>query len=237
MGRLIIIRGDLWLLKKVNKTEVKLKKKFKTSIIPYLPSEVSISDLCVQNGKLLSDKEIQDLKLSVKNDGRYSKSESNTKYTIIVQGGKYFAVYIGKKKLGEGSRARVKLVQNLDTGKWFALKIQSPNFHEPLISAKHELEQLTIAKQVIHAGSKPVAFERYSKSKKCNLHYMLINLGKGNDLFDFVMEKDVDNISCVTWFNIAQKVLEAAKQLHEKNILHQLAFVIIFRDCIQLRYI
>lgn len=97
-----------------------------------------------KDGRLLSAEDVDTVKayLGEEPDGRYSKKEFvnpqtgepllSKQYGIIKNNGSYYAVYLGSKHdneeriLGRGGYGKVKLAQNIETGEWFALKVQKP---------------------------------------------------------------------------------------------------------------
>jgi serine/threonine protein kinase len=87
---------------------------------PFLPSNVNPTDLR-DNGFILSDEEIERLKLLHKNSPNGSYPE--TPYEIIKIDGQIYAVY--RDAIAEGNYGQINPLQNLTTGKWYVLKTQN----------------------------------------------------------------------------------------------------------------
>lgn len=93
--------------------------------IPHTPPKVDLNDLD-ENGMLLPPAEVARIMSLHLPDGHHHKSETNCKYSLFVKDGECYAIYYGMKHnhhLGAGAFGKVKLAQNILTGKWAAEKI------------------------------------------------------------------------------------------------------------------
>lgn len=88
---------------------------------------------------------------------RYSKKELGLPRGIIIQDGVLYAVY---KELGRGGFGKVKLAQNLETGEWFALKVQREERAETIIKNREKNKKL---------NEKITGLKRESKEKNKDL--------------------------------------------------------------------
>jgi serine/threonine protein kinase len=194
-------------------------------------------DIC-SNGKLLSDAEILRLKKLMRElpNGRYTKSAVKSPYPIVKLGKRYLAVYKGLKsrdELGAGSEGYVKLVQDLDTGDFLAIKAKPYSASFTDRDSQHEIAVLTAVNAVVlDDAGKPVVYDwspqleknyqRRSKSRKMN--HTLLELAKGTSLekyLDFVSEglmKPVPIVKCVKLMLDTLTKVEALYR--EKGILH-----------------
>jgi len=174
--------------------------------LPHIPLQVDLADL-QSNGKFLTNEEILSVKTLLKNlpDGRYHKADVKQKFGIIKSNHCYYAVYKGEKyhkELGVGSFAKVKLVQSLEDGSWFKLKIQKGRFE--LLRWEHRF--LTMLKVV-----KDSIFIRGTKQ------HLLVPYAKGQDLW---------NVLTVFPEMTPLRVLDILIQCFQKiKMINQLGFI------------
>lgn len=198
--------------------------------IPHIPPQVEPADL-QSNGMLFTREEIEQIRDVISGDGRYRLvplKDANgrawytkLRYAIIAISGECFAVYSGKTPLGEGGYGKVKLAQNLQTGKWHALKVQAITEQERahIESERHLLEKLELN---VEAGAEhqTVIMERRSVRKKRQQHYMLMKYFRGEALFDLAVN-DALQLSPARWIKLILNLLHHVKSIHEKNVLHR----------------
>ncbi|OGT61378.1 MAG: hypothetical protein A3F14_00615 [Gammaproteobacteria bacterium RIFCSPHIGHO2_12_FULL_43_28] len=193
--------------------------------IPRLPKQINSEDLSKENMKLFSEQMLtcikyccRDLKDGIYRYIYYTKDDyDRLNYAVIKHGEDYYAIYRGikhKKELGKGGFGAVKLVQNLETGDWYALKVQKIND-----GIENEVYHLNGVNQLVLNGDKKYfSFEKYADSKKREQHYMLMKLG-GEDLCNF-------NDTAITfpprlWLEIALNAAQEIAALHARNVLHR----------------
>lgn len=189
---------------------------------------IDLRDLDQSNGKLFSEGEIASIKMDERwqQDGRYKKSETGYRYPIIVQGGKYYAVYRGKKtnqQLGEGSYGYVKLVQDLDSGQFYALKSQRLTGKENRV--RREVQNLEMLKlSPLDANGKAVAYDWNQSAAEGSadtlvMKHFLMNLVHGDSL-DKLIERE-NPLPLVIYLKIVIRLLQQAEILFSQhNMLH-----------------
>lgn len=199
--------------------------KIEVNSIPYIPSQVDLADLQA-NWKLLNDSEIKQLKdeHQTLEDNRYPKKDLNLKYGVIQLQNRYFAIYKGKRHntqehkytLGEGNpkfKVNVKVVQDLDSGQFYALKTHQVT--DPGIEIeKSEYKNLASIKQAIGFVL------RNSPSKKYHQQNMIMELAPGQEFFDYVSDTSSTDMQQLKWIKLAIGLLEGAKKIHENKLLH-----------------
>lgn len=187
----------------------------------FIPPLVNI-DLLHENGKLFDDATIAYLKDYFKEHpyDRYSKllgKHSNHRYGIIKNEAGLYAIYrdpINQEQveLSSGGFGAIKLIQHLDSGKWYILKTQKieiPLFNE---TAKNEYQILRKLKQCNES--------RLIRNYKSNL---IIPFIQGCDISDWTHS---DSYSSQSWppvlcFDIMNQILLKIQELHQLNILHR----------------
>lgn len=166
--------------------------------IPYLHPNVSISHL-YENSKLFTDEEIKFIfnffeknpelyrvKIATQNGNFYNV----LKLSLKNQNFALYAIYLGakhQKHLGNGYYGKVKLMQNLETGEWQALKIQKKLSMTEKFSLLQN-ETMALEKQEKYLGSRSRDlynnFPETEKTKKnSENHYQLFNAQ--NNSFNF----------------------------------------------------
>lgn len=192
------------------------------SMIPFIPNQVA-PDQIGSNGKLLTDKEINSLKLTFNANGRYSKVETGLSYSIYVQNGSYYAIYLGArhkafgefgKALGIGTYGKVKLAQNLDTGEWCVLKLQHAESN-----TADELSALFKSSQLcVDSDGQPVAFDRLVLSGRVRKNFFL-KYAAGTELYSLLTFNA--DFSSRFWLEICLQSAKALDALHAQGILHR----------------
>ena len=161
--------------------------------IRFIPKQIDPYDLH-GNGKLYSETMIETIcNASLKNGYvRFldpDDKEIKLKFAVIKMDDDYYAIYKGNKSLGSGAYGRVKLVQNLKTGMWLALKIQPIDSLIMSTNKKKSIELQSLKKMdaIVRTGPKqqPVHFERYSESKLTTQDYLLMHYVSGETLDHF----------------------------------------------------
>ena len=196
-------------------------------IFSYLPPQINRADLQA-NGNILADEEIQLIQKHLVENGRYryvtvDGKKTKLSYAIIVQDGKYIAVYRGNHPIGNGRYGKVKFCWDVLTGDWHALKVQEMDDGKPIDIELHlhELKMLTKTGFVITAGESqtPISFERYSAKKHRRQQYILMKLAKGKDLVNLFTSNPY--MPAVIWLTIFIKTLQAVKELHQRGVIHR----------------
>lgn len=206
--------------------------------IPYLPYQVDTDDVAENNGRLmlLPEKQIRKIKERLDKDTeraswRYRKDDLKklglpARFSIIKLNGKYYALYMGykrRKALGVGTFGAVKLVQDLATGEWAAIKIQSELGAKGRHRAKEEVKNRGEQEfaMLAKAGQAQGAFESISPEKKYQ-YSIVTKLAAGTELFVFCsnLAKSRRDLPTVTWLQIAASLCTNVIKLHEHQLVH-----------------
>ena len=142
---------------------------------------------------------------------KISKRSNNLTYSVIYvkntdeEKNTAFALYRGDsaRVLGEGGFGKVKLCQNIQTGDWMAIKIQSHVMKEP-----SQLENSVLANLQHFAGEA-------TRDKK---YYTIQTLLPGIDLQKYIDQKS--NVTLADRLDIAQKASLLLKEFHT-HYLHR----------------
>jgi serine/threonine protein kinase/phosphatidylserine/phosphatidylglycerophosphate/cardiolipin synthase-like enzyme len=201
---------------------------------PNTPEVVNGSDL-KENGKLLSDANIirvkeffkdnpdvrrigKKAKLKKMSDEEGKVTESTNGFAVLkfenptTKKETLFAVY---NKLGQGGYGKVKRMQNLDTGEWFALKI---------MDIRKEKDALNEIKNLTQAGLTAGSFVRKEKNDKGQLKEQILiamNLATGVDLDVVVKNTENTVYSSNTLLHIAAETAKKLAELHDHQLLHR----------------
>lgn len=197
--------------------------------------------LLKRNGRLLSKKDIAHArnlikKKSKENEGyRLAKRESGLKYTVIrfPNNPHLYAISSSKTarsgKFIAGKSGEFKYMQNLDTGKWFGLKIirmipgvkkGSRSFDNPMSSRLIEREEKILSSLEMDVNKEGISYFREAgiKGKPSDEQYLLgIKLVPGIQLANFLENRQ---LSPYEFCNLAVRSLEALESLHEKGWVH-----------------
>src|SRR3990167_7335522 len=197
-------------------------REIKTTLIPYLHPKVDLSDLH-ENGKLLSDQEIEIIRRIHHDDGRLLKrilqrnpELKGVHFSIQKQDDELYAIYRGKKKdkqLGAGSFGSAKLAQNLNTGQWVVVKIIKAD-KQPSNQDK-DIEIETSALQKVNLFKKN--YKRTNKNSQEQFE-IIMELGIGNNLEK--LSQSPTKLPTQRWIGICIATLRSIKKLHEQGILH-----------------
>lgn len=189
------------------------------------PTKVDVGDL-LEGTFLISEKIRAELiklkesnkelvKISRKEAGKYGIPE--LKFSVVFDdAGVPYALYRGKAKLlGKGGQGRVKIVQNLITGKWMAVKIMS------IVSSSKKTSFLQESEMLAAYGRLRGKAFRPDKMKG----YLFQDIITGEKLFNTIMHTDEKDLSdpnyLKSWLEIAHSTLKELKDLHDTNILHR----------------
>lgn len=189
------------------------------------------------NQKLLSDEQITQLKTALAHeteDRRYSKKYLSSLGIDINRGGilrlwdkssqEYilyatYKTYLGKSIiLGEGAYGRIKLIQNLKTGEFLAIKILRQHIDE-----KENIKHIEYAKQESYylnlfglgenrVISKATFDNEYTKQS------FILKLIPGLPLNTVLLHK---NLTIEERLQISLSILYKVKEIHDKNFLHR----------------
>jgi len=186
--------------------------KYETAATTYLHPKIDLSDI-QDNGKVLSDAEIQKLKTEFKNtDATVVESKD---YECLQEGGKLYAIYKPKDKdktLGQGAYGSLHLMQNLQDGSWHVLKKQK-------IKNKYHARDIQAENNALKENKK-LQFNINLKGKASNWAYTAIKLGKGVELRRGVVINHYRQYPEVRWIDMSISMLESVQDLHRSGFLH-----------------
>lgn len=209
------------------KQELKADEKvnLETSEIPYVHKKVNLADL-EPNGKLLDDKTMKgmvdrckeqkvkdgiiDLSLVFPPDGKNDKD-----IQVIKDGDRYFAIYgatSDDKALGKGAFGEVRLMQDLQTGEWMALKKQKH------LGAGHD----SLVQKENQALEKVGELKYTARIQEPDGIYLLtgMKLAKGVELYEGVI-KPKRKFPTVRWFDMSLSMLLHLDVIHLALLLHR----------------
>lgn len=193
------------------------------------PDKVDPTHVC-SNGKLFEDHEIAIIKQKMQpliDKGHLRQKyirPNGDKYNVVQledpdsKQKKYFALYYGKKAaleqgknysyaLGQGGYGKVKLMQDLDSGKWYAFKLQ-------LKSNASESEA-----DILAAVGKSAGHIVHNKISGGQFDLIGMELLSGKDMHHAL----ISNRSILTadkWMQIGTDTLKAIQDLHNHKYLH-----------------
>ncbi|OGT44478.1 MAG: hypothetical protein A3F42_08495 [Gammaproteobacteria bacterium RIFCSPHIGHO2_12_FULL_37_34] len=186
---------------------------------PYLHPNISLSHL-YENGKLLTDEEIKNTLAFFDNNPELYRVKTGTQngnfYNILKfhhpreNKNHYYAIYFGEKhnkQLGKGAYGKVKLIQNLETSEWFALKIQ-----------KESTAQIPDDEyDILHHLNQTIGLTKRSVGSKT--HQLLgMQLLRGMNLDAFSRTNPILPIS--HWIQMMMNIYNAIHHFHLKKLLH-----------------
>lgn len=206
------------------------------SPIRVIHPKVDFADI-QSNGKLLSDEQIASIKKELHGkNGRFTKKQASSPYPIIVSGNSYFAIYKGvksKRHLGSGAYGYVKLVQDLDSGDFYALKAQSKRVEKHFLQEVDILNRLGLVVKDVNGALVKYDWEpqkkiaRHNKLKRSNMLHVLLRLENGIQLDELIDQHQrrksigVHKPAIVKYLNLMLDILKQIKAMHqEKGILH-----------------
>ena len=209
-------------------------------ILPFLHDKISVAHIQA-NGKLFSDEQIIAIKnlLKDKKDGRYRKAllgSFSSKFGVIKLNNNYYAVYYGEKHgrhVSKSGHVKVKLVQELESGKWYLLKSREYNVRAEINLEKDKLGEISYDKEALEEHYKRMVryhenlaitnqareyvFYRFSKRNTVKF-YLLMDLIPGEDLNEFIKRRP--KLADIRWLEIVLEMLYSTQELHKKNYLH-----------------
>ena len=219
-------------LKTVEKAKVHISVPgIKTQKIDEIPSIVNLADL--RDGKLLSEKTINKIKLAIDSDRIPNTSARLTKEALKKAGissrhevifiknkdGSYrlFAVY-GGKNLGEGQTAVTNIVQDLSTGKYYVAKTREhPRDRSALLKMKKEKDNLALAGELVesldYSAPKLLGTQTFNSPHTV----MLIELAPGQELKHIRAAKPLTDLEYV---KLAIDLAKEIRSLHSKGLIH-----------------
>lgn len=212
--------------KKQNKSRLNPFLKNRRRFLPHLPGNVDIEDL-KENGKLLSDKDYKKAIAWFRANPRRVMLQDKNKYGFNIiklknENGRigYYAIYHGEKKgksLGKGGGGKVKLIQNIKTGKWEALKvINTPEITPAMQTEIDALQKIKNEKSVSRFQGKVLNVNK-------NKLYIGLELASGNTVRNLFVghhqlkeEESQDHL----WPAIVGMSNEL-ELLHKQNVVHR----------------
>ncbi len=198
--------------------------RFPLDEIPFIPAKVDIADVINTGGRLIAQEDVASVKAAIKFlkqglDGRYSKKDLETKFSITKIDGQYYAIYKGakhNKHLGKGGFGTVKLVQNIDDGSWAAIKtIVNSDGKSSKSAVAREISQL---QRVNHFLGNVET--RVSKSKNAEQDIIIMKLAPGVPVNIFIKDKN-RMMAPVKWLDFALGICRSISEIHALGILHR----------------
>lgn len=160
---------------------------------------------------------------------RILKKKFNADYNVVsVRGNNqrhFFAIYKGSregKSLGEGAFGKVKLAQDIETGKWYALKIlnaldQYGEVEKDIVhSAITEKERINTAGDTAYILTR-CNLDTKDSTKLKSQGLIIMDLAHGKRLGDIPHNK----LSSHKWLQLAANSAKALKKLHNKGLYHR----------------
>src|SRR5687768_16035822 len=117
--------------------QTQTESKPSTTPIPYLHKKINLDDLHPPKQLLFTEEELEQLRKDFKTNPYYDKEKD---IEVIKHGDKFYAIYGAHnpdKCLGKGAFGSVRLIQDLETGDWFALKKQE-NADDTLVERENK---------------------------------------------------------------------------------------------------
>jgi serine/threonine protein kinase len=210
--------------------------------LPSLPKKVDINDLNPTNGKLLSEQEIAQakslLQAAIRTNETPRLRARDHRYAVVslidtkTNKRRYYAIYKGEKHdkhLGSGSFGKVKLMQDLDTGEWCAVKLQNLN-NIPLKMVAQEAENLKALDQAKGFMQREEYVDKPHADILKNQSITGMEFINGMDLFDLIEQPLNNNANATTekpaivtayWLDIGYKAIKAIQNLHNTKHLHR----------------
>lgn len=189
--------------------------------LPYLHPKISLAHLH-DNGKLFTDDEINFILAFFRNNSELSRVKTSAQngnfYSIIPfyspKENKvyYCALYLGKKHdkhLGAGAYGKVKLMQDIETGKWLALKIENELKKSDIDFFENEYEILSLFNQTM--GRR----ERLQENSPPQ-YLLAMQLLRGVDLDSFL--RCDPHLPMSVWIQIAINICQAVYEFEYKNL-------------------
>ncbi|MBV8802522.1 MAG: protein kinase, partial [Gammaproteobacteria bacterium] len=215
------------------KSEIEIKKinSLPTRKIPYIPNIVKEDNLQPDTFKLLSEEAIKKIKAQNLPAGKYKKNMKiadadleGVPVSVLVtedletKEKRYFAFNPGAP-LGGGGYGKVRLGQDLDTGKWFAIKLQKES---KVAKKEHEIitkmeSNLTSPVRKKHLKDK----EGKRELEESKQRIMVMEYVPGMSLQEFRFLKKNDKNSESVYINVAEAAIAALNELFKKGILHR----------------
>lgn len=197
--------------------------------MPYLDKKVNINDL-INGEKIISVADIAKAKAHFANNSTKLRfyDRNGRKYMSVIclndpedKTNRLFAIYKGAK-LGSGSYGKVGLMQDIDSGEWFAIKKYK---YDPTLSAEDadgpikatnamdEYENL----RLLHQSQG--ATELICKDNKHHQYLVSLSYAPGISLREYINSRP--DITPLRWLQIAVSLLKSVRELHKLHYLHR----------------
>ena len=232
------------------KTVEHISKFYTLKPLSAIPEIVDLNDLQEDTNKLLSQKEIEIIKNAGLDENRSTKEYlktlpglENLQYAIIRNKDNYYAIYCGRERIfmrengdiverdskliyqreekNEENKRIIKLVQEIETGRWGILKnsYYDRKLDENSFDDQQKLESLASEIECMQkTGLLTTLYERYNKN---NTRYQ----------YEFVMPwlpismhgyiRKYNYMPEASWLDMGIDLSNAAVKLREANILHR----------------
>lgn len=189
--------------------------------LPLIPTPIQLEDLDA-NFRLISKEEHERLLTLNLPDSHICKKVSGCKYVLIKIDGELHAVYFGKHLLGRGMHGKVKLAQNVQTGKWEACKIVYSGWPEDLSKPDHESRMLELAGNLIHTDENhtPLQLRNHLSKNKLYKTVYFTELALGKEL-KYINHFPAHYFSAIEYLEVSMKFINKLKALHLSYIAHR----------------
>ncbi|OGT46153.1 MAG: hypothetical protein A3E83_04335 [Gammaproteobacteria bacterium RIFCSPHIGHO2_12_FULL_41_20] len=140
-----------------------------------------------------------------------------------------YAVYWGvkrQKELGTGTFSKVKLMQNLETGEWYALKVmytRAPMRWKANSLITQPVPQAALSDEIAALQATQQFIGQFSRQNHHKV-YLGMKLAPGASVFDLLhdVSQPLITLTLAERWDIAIKMLQAIHSLHtEKHLLHR----------------
>lgn len=212
------------------------------------PKKVSLEDITENKGRLLSEtqKNTAIKELDASENAHIQKKISGLGYALAkfehphIEGRyEYFAIYKGEKQdkaLGSGGSGKVKLMQNIETGAWYAIKIPHKpeknndlNREQAIIESKNEIQFMNKLKSMgaQHASrtigslnrTKEYISESTASIENQKQDLVGMDLINGDDLRTWIHAKA--KMPPLRWIELLQETTKPIEEAHRFNIIHR----------------
>jgi len=188
----------------------------------YIPAIVDYKHI-KPNGFIITNEQINKAKRLAKASKRDNiklyKQELGADFSVLCLKGKCYAIYNGEDyALGKGAFGKVKLMQDLDTRKWYALKVlENIDINNPVTLAEVTAEHRNLMELGLEKGMlirKPITI--LGKQHEAKI-FIGMEFASGIPLSKLINCK----LSTSEFLDAIITVLEAIYALHEKGLLHR----------------
>lgn len=193
---------------------------------PNLHPVINPLHLDAENGKLLSDAEILQAEKSLENKHAFSYSihsnSCNTKLKVFKINGWLYARYLGMKQfasLGDGCSGNVRIVQDLITGEFLAIKKQKI-FIQVAAKKSQEMDEYFLKNETRFLEELKLSHGTYVRKRdKANIYYTVMPLVPGLTL-DLFLQKKINKLTPSRYLLLMRNISLACKALQTEKMVH-----------------